>query len=261
LAAKLLELVGVTKRYGNMEALKDVSFHVRKADIVGLLGDNGAGKSTVVNVISGVVQPDEGELRWMGSPTQLTDRRASAELGVETIFQNSALVDSMTIARNIFMGREPVGRLGFMRQREMRQISSEVLKTIVAIEGIDSPDKLVGQLSGGQKQAVAIARAVHFNRTLLVLDEPTSALAVRATEALFEYLRSLRERGITSILVTHNLFDAYRICDRFVVMAHGEVVMQVKKGEVSVDDLVEVVSRGRLRSEEDEIADVPKLGA
>jgi simple sugar transport system ATP-binding protein len=255
LAAKLLELVGITKRYGNIEALKDVSFHVRKADIVGLLGDNGAGKSTVVNVISGVVQPDEGELRWMGSRTELTDRRVSAELGVETIFQNSALVDSMTIARNIFMGRELVGPFGFMRQREMRQISSEVLKTIVAIEGIDSPDKLVGQLSGGQKQAVAIARAVHFNRTLLVLDEPTSALAVRATEALFEYLRSLRELGITSILVTHNLFDAYRICDRYVVMAHGQVVLEAKRGEVSVDDLVEVVSRGSLSSKEDKPAD------
>ncbi len=261
LASKLIELVGITKRYGNIDALKDVSFHVREADIVGLLGDNGAGKSTVVNVISGVVQPDEGELRWKGSKTELSDRRASAELGVETIFQNSALVDSMSIARNIFMGRELVGRLGFMRQREMREITSEVLKTIVAIEGIDSPDKLVGQLSGGQKQAVAIARAVHFNRTLLVLDEPTSALAVRATEALFEYLRSLRERGITSILVTHNLFDAYRICDRFVIMAHGKVVLQAKRGEVSVDDLVEVVSRGRLRAKEEEPADGPELEA
>jgi simple sugar transport system ATP-binding protein len=254
----LLELDRVTKRYGNMEVLKDVSLHVRKGDIVGLLGDNGAGKSTTVNVISGVVQPDEGELRWMGQVKQLTDRRASAELGIETIFQNSALVDSMTIARNIFMGREMVGPMGFMRQREMREIASEVLKTIVAIEGIDSPDKLVGQLSGGQKQAVAIARAVHFNRTLLVLDEPTSALAVRATEALFDYLRHLRERGITSILVTHNLFDAYRICDRFVAMAHGQVVLQAKKGEVTVDDLVEVVSRGRLSSKEErEAAGVP----
>ncbi|MGH9107775.1 MAG: ATP-binding cassette domain-containing protein [Acidimicrobiales bacterium] len=249
-APLLLELEGIGKRYGNMDALKDVSFHVRKADIVGLLGDNGAGKSTLVNIISGVVQPDQGALRWMGAPVQLADRRVSSELGVETIFQNSALVDSMTIARNIFMGRELVGPLGFMRHRLMREIAANVLKEIVAIEGIDSPDKLVGQLSGGQKQAVAIARAVHFNRTLLVLDEPTSALAVRATEALFEYLRSLRDRGITSILVTHNLFDAYRICDRFVVMAHGQKALEAKRGEVTVDDLVEVVSRGRLRSNE-----------
>ena len=160
----MLELEGITKRYGILDALKDISFHVRKAEIVGLLGDNGAGKSTIVNVISGTVQPDEGELRWMGSRAELSDRRASAELGIETIFQSSALVDSMSIARNIFMGRELVGPLGFMRQREMRAIAADVLKTIVAIEGIDSPDKLVGQLSGGQKQAVAIARAVHFNQ-------------------------------------------------------------------------------------------------
>ena len=115
---------------------------------------------------------------------------------------------------------------------------------IVAIEGIDSPDKLVGSLSGGQKQAVAIARAVHFKRTLLMLDEPTSALAVRATEALFEYLRSLRTQGLSSVLVTHNLYDAYRICDRFIVMGHGEVVFQARQKETSVEELTEHVSRG-----------------
>jgi simple sugar transport system ATP-binding protein len=131
-----------------------------------------------------------------------------------------------------------------MHLKQMREIAAHVLKTIVAIEGIDSPDKLVGSLSGGQKQAVAIARAVHFKRTLLILDEPTSALAVRATEALFEYLRSLRAQGLSSVLVTHNLYDAYRICDRFVVMARGQVVFQATQKETSVDELTEHVSRG-----------------
>jgi simple sugar transport system ATP-binding protein len=245
----LLEAVGVTKRFGTVAALENVSFAARKAEIVGLLGDNGAGKSTLVHILSGVVQPDHGEFRWLGKPVQLTSRHASAELGIETIFQNSGLVDSMSITRNIFMGREIGGPFGFMRLGEMREIAAEVLKTIVAIEGIDSPDKLVGQLSGGQKQAVAIARAVHFKRTLLILDEPTSALAVRATEALFEYLRTVRSQGVSSILVTHNLFDAYRICDHFVVMAHGRAVMRAARQETSVDELVEVVSRGRLHWE------------
>jgi simple sugar transport system ATP-binding protein len=143
-----------------------------------------------------------------------------------------------------FLVREMIGPLGLMRMKEMRDIASHVLRTIVAIEGIDSPDKLVGSLSGGQKQAVAIARAVHFKRTLLVLDEPTSALAVRATEALFEYLRWLRAQGLSSVLVTHNLYDAYRICDRFVVMGHGEVVYQATQAETSVETLTEHVSRG-----------------
>jgi simple sugar transport system ATP-binding protein len=243
LGVPLLELRDVSKQYGLNKVLNNVSFHVGKAEILALLGDNGAGKSTTVKTISGVVQPDSGTLLWNGKPVQLNSHTDAAELGVETIYQDSALVDSMTIARNIFMGRELVGPLGFMHLKEMREIASHVLRTIVAIEGIDSPDKLVGNLSGGQKQAVAIARAVHFKRTLLVLDEPTSALAVRATEALFEYLRSLRTQGLSSVLVTHNLYDAYRICDRFVVMGHGEVVFQATQKETSVEELTEHVSR------------------
>jgi simple sugar transport system ATP-binding protein len=240
----LLELRDVNKQYGLNRVLNNVSFHVNRGEILALLGDNGAGKSTTVKTISGVVQPDSGTLLWVGKPVELKAHTDAAELGIETIYQDTALVDSMTIARNIFMGRELRGALGFMRMKEMREISSHVLRTIVAIEGIDSPDKLVGSLSGGQKQAVAIARAVHFKRTLLVLDEPTSALAVRATEALFEYLRSLRVQGLSSVLVTHNLYDAYRICDRFIVMGRGQVTFQATQKETSVEELTEHVSRG-----------------
>jgi len=125
---------------------------------------------------------------------------------------------------------------------KMRKVAAQILDEIVAIKGIDSPDKLVGSLSGGQKQAVAIARAVHFNRTLLVLDEPTSALAARATQALFEYLRALRAKGLSSVLVTHDLYDAYRICDRFVVMSHGQIAMQARREDTSIEELIEKVS-------------------
>lgn len=239
----LFELRHISKRYGRLDALRDVSFQIGKHEILALLGDNGAGKSTLVKTISGIVQPDSGTLLWDGKPVELHSHADAAALGIETIYQDSALVDSMTISRNIFMGRELVSPLGFMQHKRMREISSHILDTIVAIEGIDSPDKLVGTLSGGQKQAVAIARAVHFNRTLLVLDEPTSALAVRATEALFEYLRSLRAKGLSSVLVTHNLYDAYRLCDRFVVMARGQVVFQAGQKDTSVEELTEKVSR------------------
>jgi simple sugar transport system ATP-binding protein len=247
--APLLELKGISKRYGHMNALSEVSFTVGQAEILGLLGDNGAGKSTLVKVMSGVVQPDAGDVLWEGSPASMGSRHQSAELGIETIFQDSALVGSMSIARNIFLGREPVNRFGLMRQGEMREVAASVLTSIIGIEGIDSPDKLCESLSGGQLQAVAIARAVHFKRKLLILDEPTSALAVRATQALFEYLRSLREDGLSSVLVTHNLHDAYRICDRFVIMSHGRVSHTALREETSVDDLTERVSRATIAAE------------
>src|SRR5437660_2751283 len=243
-ATPLLELRNISKQYGVNKVLNEVSFHVGRAEILALLGDNGAGKSTMVKTISGVVQPDSGALLWDGKPVEFNSHADAAELGIETIYQDSALVDSMTIARNIFMGRELAGPLGFIRLNAMREIASHPLRTIVAIEGIDSPDKLVGSLSGGQKQAVAIARAVHFKRTLLMLDAPTSALAVRATEALFEYLRSLRTQGLPRGMARHNLHDAYRICDRFIVMGHGEVVFQARQKETSVEELTVHVSRG-----------------
>jgi simple sugar transport system ATP-binding protein len=241
----LLELRNVRKTYGRNEALKGVSFRAYRGEILALLGDNGAGKSTLVKVMSGVVPPDpDSEILWEDSPVQLDTRHDAADLGIETIFQDNALVDSMTVFRNIFTGRELRNKLGLLRLTEMRQVSASIINSITGVRGIDSPDKLVGSLSGGQKQAVAIARAVHFNRTLLILDEPTSALAVRATEALFTYLRTLREQNITSILVTHDLFDAYRICDRFVVIARGEKVFEATRGETTVEELIEKVSHG-----------------
>src|SRR2546430_10530756 len=176
-ATPLLELRDISKQYGVNKVLNNVSFYVGRAEILALLGDNGAGKSTMVKTISGVVQPDSGALLWDGKPVEFNSHADAAELGIETIYQDSALVDSMTIARNIFMGREMVGPLGLMRMREMREIASHVLRTIVAIEGIDSPDKLVGSLSGGQKQAGANARAGDFKGTPPMGDEPTSALA------------------------------------------------------------------------------------
>jgi simple sugar transport system ATP-binding protein len=239
----LLRLEGVTKRYARVTALRDVSLEIRPAEIVALLGDNGAGKTTIIKIMSGVVQPDEGRIYWKNEEVALRSRGDSVRLGIETIYQDAALIDSMSIARNIFVGRELSGPLGLLRLNRMRQVASEVLDTIVGIAGIDSAEKPVGQLSGGQKQAVAIARAVYFKRTLLLLDEPTSALAVRATEALFEYVRTLRDQGISSVLVTHDLYDAHRTCDRFVVMSRGTVAFEAKREDTTVDELTRIVSR------------------
>lgn len=242
---ELLRLEKVSKQYGPNTVLKDVSFTINKNEVVGLLGDNGAGKSTLVKIMSGVVPMSSGEYFWDDKKVNNVTRAETERLGVETIFQDSALVPQMTISRNIFMGREITNKLGFMKLKEMDDIAAEVLDSVVTIEGIKSPKQLVQSLSGGQAQAVAIARAVHFNRSLLILDEPTSALAVRATEALLNYLTQLKGEGVSSVLVTHNLHHAYQVCDRHIVMNHGQKILDVRKEDTSVEELTAAVVEGR----------------
>ena len=237
----IFEMRGISKSYGPVQALIDLDFRIAESEIVGLLGDNGAGKTTLIKIISGIVPVDEGQIFWKGKEIQLRTRRDSEQLGIETIYQDTALVDTMSITRNIFMGRERTNFLGLMKHREMREISTDVLQSAVQIGGIESPDKLVGDLSGGQKQAVAIARAVYFKRNLLLLDEPTSALSVRATEALLEYIRQVKADGVSSVLVTHNLYHAYQVCDRFVVMSHGKKTLDILKDETTIDQLTQYV--------------------
>jgi simple sugar transport system ATP-binding protein len=237
----ILELRGICKSYGPVQALSDVDISIGVREIIGLLGDNGAGKSTLIKLMSGVAKADRGTILWRGKPVELSSRQSSERLGIETIYQDAALVDTMSVTRNIFMGRE-LGRWGgFMDHRKMREVSTSVLEGAVQIAGIESPDKLVGELSGGQKQAVAIARAIYFKRNILLLDEPTSALSVRATEALLEYIRRLKQEGVSSVLVTHNLYHAYQVCDRFILMSHGRKVHDIPKSETSIEELTEYV--------------------
>ena len=238
----LYEAKNVTKRYGNLTALDGVDFHIAPREVVGLLGDNGAGKSTLIKMMSGVVEPNQGSVFVEGKETKIKNRKESEELaGIETIYQNSALCDDMTIMRNIFMGREITNSLGFMNHKKMEEISTEVLTSGVEIAGIDSPNKEIGALSGGQKQAVAIARAVYFKRKILLLDEPTSALSVRETEKVLNYVTDLKKENVSSVIVTHNLYHAFQVCDRFVVMSHGKVVFEKSKQETNIEEVTEQV--------------------
>ena len=239
--SNLLELHNISKSFGALTALRNLSFHIGEGEVVGLLGDNGAGKSTTVNLISGIHKPTDGYLSVDGKKTLFTCRSDSADAGIETIYQHTALVDSLSITRNIFMGRELTDRFGFLKQAEMRDIAMEVLQNAVHISGIDSPDTLVGNLSGGQKQAVAIARAVYFKKRVLLLDEPTSALSVRETEALLNQVLKLKAENVSSVLVTHNIYHAYQVCDRFVIMSHGTKVFDVAKGDTTINQLTDYV--------------------
>jgi len=237
----LFEARGISKSYGHVNALMNVDFHVGRNEVVGLLGDNGAGKSTLIKILSGVVIPDEGEFFRNGSRIDISSRRRSEAAGIQTIYQDIALVGSMSIMRNIFAGREPTGALGFLKMREMRSTAMEILDNYVKIAGITSPDLPVEDLSGGQAQAVAIARAVHFKRDVLLLDEPTSALSVRETEKVLAIMRELAESGVSCVFVTHNIYHAFQVCDRFVVMAHGQSVKSVAKADTSLNELTDLI--------------------
>jgi simple sugar transport system ATP-binding protein len=242
--SELLRLDGVTKKYGPNTVLNDVSFAINRGEVVGLLGDNGAGKSTLVKIMSGVVPMSSGGYHWEGEQLSRVSRPETERRGVETIFQDSALIPTMSITRNIFAGREMTSMFGFLKIKKMDAIATEILDSVVSIEGIKSAKQLVGSLSGGQAQAVAIARAVHFKRSLLILDEPTSALAVRATEALLNYLIQLKGEGVSSVLVTHNLHHAYKVCDRHIVMNHGKKILEVNREDTSVEELTAAVVEG-----------------
>lgn len=239
----LFEAKNVTKSYGAHKALDQVDFGVKRAEIVGLLGDNGAGKSTLVKTISGVVIPDTAEYKVEGKPFSIQSRSDSEAAGIETIYQDSALCDNMSITRNIFMGRELVSKWGFLQQDEMRRTATQVIDAAVHISGVENPDKEVGKLSGGQKQAVAIARAIYFKSKILVLDEPTSALSVREIERLLNYLQKLRGEGVSCVLVTHNLYHAWQVCDRFVVINRGKKIADKEKAETSLEEITGFVTK------------------
>lgn len=237
----LVELRAMTKRYAGVTALDSIDFQIRPGEVIGLLGDNGAGKSTLIKILSGVVEPTDGQFLHMGKEVRIRSRRESYDIGIETIYQDIALVDQMDITRNIFLGREETGFMGFMRMKSMKEKAMQVLEHTVGISGITSPDQIVKGLSGGQKQAVALARAVYFKNKILLLDEPTSALSVRETEKTLDYILQLKSEGMSSVLVTHNMYHGYNTCDRFVVLSHGRTVLDATKEQTSIEQLTEII--------------------
>lgn len=238
----LLSIQGIAKSYGHVRALQGVDMNIYRGEVTGLLGDNGAGKSTLIKILSGIIRPDTGKFIREGQEISVQSRRDSEEIaGIQTIYQDIALVKSMSILRNIFAGREERYPFGFLKMKKMRETAMSILNEHVKIAGITSPDLLVEELSGGQAQAVAIARAVHFQRDILLLDEPTSALSVRETNKVLAIMRDIAEGGRSCVFVTHNLYHAYQVCDRFVVVSHGTVVKSVRKEETSLDELTALI--------------------
>src|SRR6266545_6737227 len=241
----LLEVRNVTKYFGNVVALKDVSARVGAGEVTCVLGDNGAGKSTFIKILSGVHQHDEGELLVMGEPRRLGSPREAKERGIATVFQDLATVPLMSIWRNFFLGSEPTKGAGPLRRIDVK-FAQETMVGELRKMGIDvrDPEQPVGTLSGGERQAVAIARAVYFGAKVLILDEPTSALGVKQSGVVLKYVVPAKERGLGVIFITHNPHHAYPVGNRFVVLNRGKLLGTWKKGEITRDELIKMMSGG-----------------
>jgi simple sugar transport system ATP-binding protein len=243
MTTSIIECRGVHKWYAGVHALKGIDLAIAPGQVIGLVGDNGAGKSTLIKILSGVHRQDAGEVLIEGRPVEMRSPKDAMRLGIETIYQTSSLVPSMSIARNLFLGREPllIGAfgIGLLDQGRMRR------ESVHAIADVDlhlrSPDALVGELSGGQRQGVAIARAMHFKSKVLVLDEPTNHLSVKETNKVIGFIRGLKPQGITGIFISHNIHHVFQCCDRVVAMARGEIVFDSPVEETSIDEIHELL--------------------
>ncbi len=241
----LLEIEGISKSFGSVISLKDISTTVRAGQVTCVLGDNGAGKSTFIKILSGVYQPDAGELRVDGEPAHFATPRQALDAGFATVYQDLAMVPLMSVWRNFFLGSEPTKGFG-----PFKRFDSEKAKTITSKEmldmGIDirDPDQPVGTLSGGERQSVAIARAVHFGARLLILDEPTSALGVKQAGVVLKYIVQARDRGLGVIFITHNPHHAYPVGDRFLILKRGRSLGDYAKNEISRDELTNLMAGG-----------------
>ena len=245
MAEELIRMEHISKSYGRIQALEDVTLSVRESEIVGLLGDNGAGKSTLIKVLSGAVPATSGDIFIRGAKVEMRSTIDAIEHGIETIYQDSALVTQLSIARNLFLGREPIKGPRFfnrMDQDAMNAAASALLKQVGITKNIP-PSTPIGSLSGGERQAVAIARAMHFDSDLIILDEPTNNLGVAETQGVLRFVRNARDSGHSCIFIAHNIHHVFQVVDRIVVMRHGTVVADdIDPKHTSVEEVERVIT-------------------
>jgi simple sugar transport system ATP-binding protein len=241
----LLEIHGISKYFGSVISLKEISTTVESGKVTCVLGDNGAGKSTFIKILSGVYQPDEGDLVYDGQPRRFGTPREALDAGIATVYQDLAMIPLMAIWRNFFLGSEPTVGWGPLRRFDSER-AKKITRKEMADMGIDirDPDQPVGTLSGGERQSVAIARAVYFGAKLLILDEPTSALGVKQAGVVLRYIVQARDRGLAVIFITHNPHHAYPVGDRFLLLKRGRSLGDFAKAEISLAELTRLMAGG-----------------
>ena len=245
----LLELKGVTKRFGAVEALTDVDFEVHAGEVVALVGDNGAGKSTLIKAIAGIQPGDEYSANWDGDSVHLNTPQDATKLGIATVYQDLALCDNLDVVANLFLGQEEVedgvtGAARTMDEIEMEQRSVELLRQL-AVRTLRSVRTEVGSLSGGQRQTVAIARSMLGEPKIVMLDEPTAALGVAQTKQVLDLIKRLKERGLGVVLISHNVLDVFEVADRIIVLRLGRRVATFETAKTSHDEVVGAITGAR----------------
>jgi simple sugar transport system ATP-binding protein len=239
---KRLELRHVSKSFGGVHVLQDVNIELGTGEVVGLLGDNGAGKSTLIKIITGVHQPDEGEIYFGGRRVTGMDVQKARALGVETVFQERALADQLPLWRNIFMGRPVSGPLGFLKVGAMRHATADLMgESMGFTSAVLTPNTNVKGLSGGERQGLAIVRALHFQAEIIILDEPTMGLSLKETEKLLHFVEGIKAAGKSAIFIDHNIFHVYSVSDRIVLLDRGRVAGQFSTSRYSLDELMNIM--------------------
>jgi simple sugar transport system ATP-binding protein len=237
-----LELRGVSKSFGGVRVLNDVDFRLAAGEVVGLLGDNGAGKSTLIKIITGVHQPDQGEILFGGQAIHDLDVQKARALGIETVYQERALAEQLPLWRNIFMGRPISGRFGFLKVGQMRRVTAELMgESMGFTSSALTPDTSVTGLSGGERQGLAIVRALYFEADIIILDEPTMGLSLKETEKLLHFVASIRAAGKSCIFIDHNIFHVYSVADRIVVVDRGRIAGEFPTSRYSLEELMDIM--------------------
>ena len=242
----LIEMKGISKSFGSICALQDVDFSLGSGEIVGLLGDNGAGKSTLIKVLSGFHRPESGTMNLLGREIDLS-RYTPAEArkqGIETVYQEKSLGEKQPLWRNVFVGRHLTNRLGFIQARREKEETLKLLSSVLGLRGVGlDPETTVSTLSGGERQGLAIGRAMYFGAEIIVLDEPTTALALKEVEKVLEFIEGIRTEGKSCIIISHDLEDVYRVADRFVIMDRGRIVGRYAKDNIDLEGLMGAMLR------------------
>jgi D-xylose transport system ATP-binding protein len=241
----ILELRGVSKAFGAVQALYEVDFHVAAGEVMALVGDNGAGKSTLIKCIAGIYSSDSGEILYNGEPVAIHGPKDAARLGIEVVYQDLALADNLDVVQNMFLGREETAGFRRLDEVKMERRAKETLETL-SVTTIQSVRQTVAGLSGGQRQSVAVAKAVMWNSKVVILDEPTAALGVAQTRQVLDLVRRLGEQGLAVVLVSHNLHDVFEVADSIIVLRLGQNVAELKTKETTQTEVVEAITAGKL---------------